>query len=252
MEGNPMASYIITPDPDETGASIHFPKDRALIDQFKAEFPKARWNREAVAWHVPGVRAKARLEKWAAENVPAERPFEGDRLRDELTTFAPIQSPIAHYLGGTSIVVTTPYDPAIVASLRAIPGAAWNATQKAWFVPVERRAVDALRAALPAIEAKAAEAIAAQQAEKAAREAKWAAEKAKTAQAQAECRSLRDLYPLDDLPPLNTPVRQGPSWIIYTEYGKRFRISEDDPSCFGSHLLGHEGDLGRSPRGSVD
>ena len=247
-----MAGYTITPDTDEQGASIHFPKDSELLAKFKATFPKARWRKQNLTWHVPGVRARTRLERWAVEHIPADRPFEADRLRDELKTFAPLKSRLASYTGGTVVVVRTPYDQRIVTILRAIPGATWNATTKAWFIPLERTAIDALRAALPTLEALAIEAQAAQAAEKAAREAKWAAEKAARNQArQAELaaasaapRRPRSLYPLGSLPPLHTPIRQGDAWIVYEGYGKDFRIGEDDPSCYGSHLLGHEGDYG--------
>lgn len=246
-----MAAYTITPDPDETGASIQFPRDRELIDSLKRTFPKARWNREAKSWHVPGVRAQARLEKWATAHVPAERPFENERLRDELQTFAPINSPVASYHGGQAVIVTTPYDPQIVTLLRAIPGAAWNSTAKKWFIPLERRSIDALRASLPAIEELVRAAQAAREeleakwaAEKAAQRAKWDAEKAADKQARDVRRAHRRLYPNRALPPMHAPVRWGESWIVYESTGRDFRISEDDPSCFGSHLLGHEGEYG--------
>jgi len=52
------------------------------------------------------------------------------------------------------------------------------------------------------------------------------------------------LYPLGDLPPQGVPIRLGERWVVYYDRGRDFRISEDDPSCFGAHLLGHEGESG--------
>jgi hypothetical protein len=52
------------------------------------------------------------------------------------------------------------------------------------------------------------------------------------------------LYPVSARPPLDRPVRLGVSIVVYTGYGRSVRIGEDDPSFFGGHLLGHEGDMG--------
>ena len=75
-------------------------------------------------------------------------------------------------------------------------------------------------------------------------------EKAEMNEKMATVRAHRTLYALSQLPSLNAPVRQNKyrqdsKLIVYTNTGKPFRISEDDPSCFGSHLLGHEGEMGR-------
>lgn len=63
-------------------------------------------------------------------------------------------------------------------------------------------------------------------------------------QKQAERRQSRALFPLSDLPPFNKPVRWYGQVVVFESSGKSFRISEDHPSVEGSHLLGHEGDLG--------
>lgn len=57
-------------------------------------------------------------------------------------------------------------------------------------------------------------------------------------------RQRRALFPLFDLPPFNKPVRWYGQVVVFESSGKSFRISEDHPSVEGSHLLGHEGDLG--------
>jgi hypothetical protein len=49
----------------------------------------------------------------------------------------------------------------------------------------------------------------------------------------------------DRVPELNRVyTRHGSRPIVYTRYGKRARITDDDPSLHGSHLLGHEGSMG--------
>lgn len=55
---------------------------------------------------------------------------------------------------------------------------------------------------------------------------------------------LRHLFPLAALPPLNQPLRLGSQVVVFTGIGQTLRISEDDPSFHGSHVLGHEGERG--------
>lgn len=55
---------------------------------------------------------------------------------------------------------------------------------------------------------------------------------------------LRRLYPKGRLPQLNRPVRLGSKAVVFTGFGRDVRISEDDPSVHGAHLLGHEGERG--------
>ena len=45
-------------------------------------------------------------------------------------------------------------------------------------------------------------------------------------------------------PPLNIPVLLGKKSVEFTGTGKTFMIDEDHPSYQGSHLLGHESELG--------
>lgn len=76
----------------------------------------------------------------------------------------------------------------------------------------------------------------------------WAREKEQQRQARdAEKQAVRQrraLFPLSDQPPLNKPVRWYGQVVVFESSGKSFRISEDHPSVEGSHLLGHEGDMG--------
>lgn len=55
---------------------------------------------------------------------------------------------------------------------------------------------------------------------------------------------MRVLYPLSMIPQLNVPTKRGDKLVVFTGTGKSFRIDESHPSIGGSHLLGHEGEMG--------
>lgn len=57
-------------------------------------------------------------------------------------------------------------------------------------------------------------------------------------------RPLRSMFPLSGIPPLNQPIRSCGKSVVFEGTGKPFRINEDHPSVWGSHLLGHEGEMG--------
>ena len=81
------------------------------------------------------------------------------------------------------------------------------------------------------------------------RQQEYEAQRAVYYQQRAEVRAHRILYALSQIPRLNVPVRlnerrRDSKVVVFTGTGKPFRISEDDPSSLGSHLLGHEGERG--------
>jgi hypothetical protein len=57
-------------------------------------------------------------------------------------------------------------------------------------------------------------------------------------------KSQRMLYPLSDCPQLDIPTRYREFVVVFTGYGRQFKIGCDHPSMFGHHLLGHEGEYG--------
>lgn len=73
---------------------------------------------------------------------------------------------------------------------------------------------------------------------------------AKAAQAQARetarpaARPDRILFPVSRMPVMGKPVRWRDRVLVFTGTGEKFRIHEDHPAVHGSHLLGHEGELG--------
>lgn len=55
---------------------------------------------------------------------------------------------------------------------------------------------------------------------------------------------LQVLYPKFALPEFNVPIRERGAVRVYTETGRYHRIDNDDPSVYGSQLLGYEGEWG--------
>lgn len=97
----------------------------------------------------------------------------------------------------------------------------------------------------PALAARLTEAKAQCAARQKAKDAATLAARGARAQtARSHDRPQRRLYALDEAPRLALPVRLGSAVVVFTGHGRAFRISEDDPSIWGSHLLGHEGSLG--------
>lgn len=64
------------------------------------------------------------------------------------------------------------------------------------------------------------------------------------ARSSSDTTSKRALYPLSQAPGLGVACRLGGEVVVFTGRGKAFPIDADHPSVWGSHLLGHEGDLG--------
>lgn len=241
------STITITPVRDGDGALVSFPKDRALIDSLKKAFPKARWNPVRVAWHVPGKTAVKRLEQWK-DGLDAERQQAASALQKaaDALAFEPIDSRlVGKSFDRTTLWVKCAYHERIVALLRSIPDCRWNPDHKEWRLPAT--SAEQLRAVLPEIERLHAEVTAAREAERRERqrqhEAYLAAERAAREQQRAERVAHRHLYPLAKLPRIGVPVRAYGQVVVYTGTGKTFRIGEDDPSAWGSHLLGYEGEM---------
>lgn len=62
--------------PHQHGAAVRFPKDRFLISDFKARFPRARWGGGTKSWHIPGKLAGHRAQLWADQQQPYLRGLE--------------------------------------------------------------------------------------------------------------------------------------------------------------------------------
>jgi len=194
----PATDFRITPsDGERPGAFAAFPYDRELVRRFRAAFPRARW-REETGWFVPGVRAAPRLDAWVSRELAALDAHADAKGRDDFA-FDPWTS---GYLeaGPEDLMVRTPYSRTVVAVLREVPWARWDALARAWRVPY--RSVPELRRRWPEIEA------AARRNEPQARKAR-AAERAPDPLArrrQADRRRSRYPVPADDAPPIGQPV----------------------------------------------
>ena len=62
---------------------------------------------------------------------------------------------------------------------------------------------------------------------------------------EAARKASRVLFPVSDLPPVGQPMRFHGKAVVFESFGKPFVIDENAPSLHGSHLLGHEGEMGR-------
>lgn len=102
-----------------------------------------------------------------------------------------------------------------------------------------------LRLAIERATAKAAELKAQRAAVKDADRERRSAAAADRAHDLAQRKASRLLVPVQRSPALNRPVRlHGSVVVVFTSFGKQFRIGDEDPSVYGSHLLGHEGEWG--------
>lgn len=61
-----MSNISVTVSAHPDGASICFQKDDLTIASLKEAFPRARFDRGARHWTVPGKTAVARVQKWAS------------------------------------------------------------------------------------------------------------------------------------------------------------------------------------------
>lgn len=203
-------------------AWVRFPYDRTLVRGFRAAFPRARWREDR--WVVPGVRARARLDAWAAQ-AQAAIPRHGDARGRDALAFDPIQSPLVSE-EDDALVVRTPYDRAIVAALRRVPFAGWDPEARAWRVPL--RSVEDLRRELPGIEAAAA-ARAERERRRAAGKPDPPPDPAERLRASAR-RRRRYPVPVADPPPADAPVATRLGIVVFTETGGELVEAEVAPA----------------------
>jgi hypothetical protein len=194
-----------------SGATAAFPYDRLTVERFRAAFPGARWRDDLRAWFVPGTTAERRLNRWLGREMSGVLAYADERGRDAFA-FEPVES---RYLeAADDLRIRTPYSRTVVAELRAVPWAWWDADLKAWRVPF--RSWEELRRRWPAIEAAARrnepeERRGRQQARKGSPEQQEAAARAR------ERRQRR--HPVSDaaLPPLEHVVMTRQGAVIFTD-----------------------------------
>lgn len=202
---------IVEPGPERPGATAAFPYDRMTVEQFRTDFPRARWRDDLRAWFVPGTTAQRRLDRWLGTKLSGVLAHADERGRDAFA-FDPIDS---RYLEvADDLRLRTPYSTVVVAELRLVPWAWWDADMKAWRVPF--RSWEDLRRRWPTIEA------AAQDSEPEARRQRRAARKASpehdAAMAHAaERRRHRHPVSLDAPPPLDRVVMTRHGCVIFTD-----------------------------------
>lgn len=193
------------------GATAVFPYDRMTVERFREAFPRARWRDDLRAWFVPGTKAERRLTRWLGREWSGVLAYGDQRGRDAFE-FEPIASP---YLDAADdLLVRTPYSRAVVAELREVPWARWDAGAKAWRVPY--RSVEELRRRWPAIEEAARRA---EPDERRKREAERRAspEHGDRRAEAAERRRQRYPVPGDALPPLDRVLMTHAGTVVFEE-----------------------------------
>ena len=197
MEESP--EFSVAPQGDGEGASgatAAFPYDRMTVERFREAFPQARWRDDLNAWFVPGVRAERRLTAWMGREWSGVLAYADQRGRDAFA-FDPISSPYLDVADG--FVIRTPYSRKVIAELRTVPWARWDAALKAWRVPF--RSAEELRRRWPAIE-DAARLAEPEERRKREEDRRASPEHAERQAAAAERRRRRYPVPEDAPPPL--------------------------------------------------
>lgn len=209
---SPLESVTVEPlGEDRTGATASFPYDAALVERFRAAFPRARWRDDRRAWFVPGSTAEKRLNRWLQRELSGVLAHADARGKDAFAC-DPITSD--YLVPAEDLLVRTPYSRTIVAELRAVPWAWWDGDEKLWRIPY--RSLEDLRRRWPAIEAAA---LRNEPAERKRRrdELKGSAED-RALRAKARERQ-RHRYPVlaDQLPPGDRPLMSHAGALVFTE-----------------------------------
>lgn len=193
------------------GATTDLPHDRITVQRFRETFPRARWSDRLNAWFVPGRTAGKRIGRWLAQMEAEADAFADEKGRDSFA-FDPIAS---RYLEATpsGLHIRTPYSRTVVAEIREIPLARWDADRRLWTVPY--RSLDDLRRRWPAIE-EAAERNE-PDVRKARREALKGTEEEETLKTRTtERRRKRYPVPVGDVPPFERAIGTHAGVIIFT------------------------------------
>ena len=199
-EGMKTSKPAVNED-ERPGTTVTFPYDRMSVERFRMGFPRARWSDELKAWFVPGKTAAQRFDRWLAREEAGSDVHAEMKGRDAYK-FDPIVSKylIVH---DDRLELRTPYSRTIVAEMREISFASWDADRCVWTVPY--RSYDELRRHWNSIEAAAERNTPEERKARRAERRGSAQEHALRARA-AERRNKRHPVQADDVPPLDRPV----------------------------------------------
>jgi hypothetical protein len=212
-----------------TDIVIHAPYNAALVAACRA--CRGTWDATIKCWRLP----LASLDRIEAEVLPAltalteraRQAADADRAAAQRTEAAlrEIRWPASFRVTSAAgrLVVGCAFDPDTVAELRALSGT-WCPSQRQWSVPAS--SLDALKTLADA------------------HHARQAAEHAQTDASSVTSSARTRLVPASSAPAVGALVSLFGKIAAVAAHGRRRRITEDDPSVHGSHLLGHEGDQG--------
>jgi hypothetical protein len=108
---------------------LKFDWDPILVDAVRT-IPGRRWDNDTKEWVIPQSVATL-VKKFAKENG-FSMPAEIADLPDIEVNIRPTVSVM-----GRMFALSFPYDAQLIGQVRAMPGSEWNATRRAWIVPIE-------------------------------------------------------------------------------------------------------------------
>ncbi len=196
-----------------------------VIPESKAESLSKILAKSAEAMSDAEAQRKKKAEQEAAERA------EADRLRKEARAAAPKIAAgqygpftVKSVMGGYRVMF--PYDAKRVAEIKSKGGNHFDSVEKSWFFD------DSDAVSLKTILDKARD------------EAALTPARVSPSSSANTLFRKRILFPLYSIPPLFCPTMWHGKLVVFESKGSAFRITEDHPSMHGSHLLGHEGELG--------
>ena len=215
---------------------VSFPYNRERNERFKEQLrkngiKKPNWDPSKKLWRVTGDNAKRVVDEWvAAENALEEQ----GRALDEKAKLEGVDS---RYVkdSGYGFSIRTPFDEEgrLQSLIKEIPRAEWNRAGKYWHIPY--RDIADLKRRLPAIEARIEELTG---------DVRRTEETGSSTSQDGGSDETRILMPDRLAPRVGTQFeRDGKLWRV-AYVSPAHRITEDDPSVYGSDLLGHEGERG--------
>lgn len=224
-------------DESRPGADVSFPFDRMTVEQFRLQFPRARWSDARQAWFVPGATASRRFAKWLAE-LEAEADAHADAKGRDAYDFDPIISPYLE-LGRVGFRIATPYSKTVVDKLQEVPFSRWDGDEKVWHVPF--RSFEDLRLRWSEIEGSARR-NEPEERRRRVEERKGTEQEAKSKARAAERKRRR--YPLasDDLPPTGRVVAIAYGLVVFDEINgevvDRAGVADLYPGVTDGHVWG--------------
>lgn len=236
----------VSPHEDSGGISVSGPYNDDIHSRVKRA--GGAWDGSKKGW-VIGKDSAGKLPSALKNAAKAAAKKKGGtvaihaatKTTDEKKDSVPVSSgsygkiSIAHigFNASSGYKVSFPYNPLLVSKIKDISGRRYNPDDKSWTIPSSQ----AGKLASIASEEKARNPYYSEKDETAKRKERQASSSVEMP------RQRRVMFPQYSKPAIGDIQYVNGKASVVTGYGKVFKISEDDPSIHGSHLLGHEGEM---------